>query len=164
ELAARRLPVSFFATIRATDIVRDAELLQLYRRAGILYVLMGIESTNGDVLKQVNKGSTPRHDLQACRLLKEHGIFSVMGHIVGLEDETWATFRQALAHLSEYDGDWLNAMYGTPHARTAFLRDGLFRRLLRTDPITEAVPERRRGGSAETVAPQDQVRQPVEMR
>ena len=31
ELARRRLPVYFFATIRATDIVRDADLLPLYR-------------------------------------------------------------------------------------------------------------------------------------
>ena len=75
ELAARRLPVHFFATIRATDIVRDADLLPLYRKAGILYVLMGIESTDAAVLERVNKGSTPDHDVQACRLLKEHGIF-----------------------------------------------------------------------------------------
>src|SRR5262245_13253912 len=62
ELAGRRLPVHFFATIRATDVVRDADLLPLYRRAGILYVLMGIESTSDAVLRQVRKGSTTRHD------------------------------------------------------------------------------------------------------
>jgi anaerobic magnesium-protoporphyrin IX monomethyl ester cyclase len=248
ELARRRMPVYFFATIRATDIVRDADLLQLYQRAGILYVLMGIESTNGNVLKHVNKGSTTRRDLQACRLLKEHGIFSVMGHIVGLEDETWATFRHALAHLSEYDGDWLNAMYVTPHSWTEFgreaagrsivepdqrkwdyrhqvlgqnylrpwqlfvgvkwlelcfhlrprrlwailrtrdrfrrrqlfwcllhtgrvwvgevvefLRDGLRRRRLHPGSLAEAVPQRRRGRLAEAVAPQGQVRHPVEI-
>jgi anaerobic magnesium-protoporphyrin IX monomethyl ester cyclase len=122
ELAARRLPVFFFATIRATDIVRDADILDLYRRAGILYVLMGIESTDGEVLRQVRKGSTPRDDYRACRLLKEHGIFSVMGHIVGLGDESWGTLRRARLHLSRYDGDWLNAMYVTPHDWTPFGR------------------------------------------
>jgi anaerobic magnesium-protoporphyrin IX monomethyl ester cyclase len=133
ELAARRLPVHFFATIRATDIVRDADLLPLYRQAGILYVLMGIESTDAEVLRKVNKGSTPRDDLRACRLLKENGIFSVLGHIVGLGEETWATFRRARARLAGYDGDWLNAMYVTPHSWTPFGREVEGRRVVEGD-------------------------------
>ena len=68
ELAGRRLPVHFFATIRATDIVRDADMLPLYRQAGILYVLMGIESTDGEVLRQIHKGSTT-----AARLTRPAG-------------------------------------------------------------------------------------------
>jgi anaerobic magnesium-protoporphyrin IX monomethyl ester cyclase len=134
ELAARRLPVHFFATIRATDIVRDADLLPLYRRAGILYVLMGIESTRADVLRQVRKGSTPRHDLEACRLLKRNGIFSILGHIVGLGDESWPAFRAARRDLAEYDGDYLNAMYVTPHDWTPFGRAALGRRVVEPDP------------------------------
>lgn len=119
-MAAHRLPVFFLATIRATDIVRDAELLPLYRRAGILYVLMGIESTNDEVLRQIRKGSTTRDDYQACQLLKRHGMFSILGHIVGFEDETWSTFRTALSQLTHYDGSYVNAMYVTPHSWTAF--------------------------------------------
>jgi anaerobic magnesium-protoporphyrin IX monomethyl ester cyclase len=132
-LAGRRLPVYIFATIRATDIVRDADLLPLYRRAGILYVLMGIESTSGAVLQKINKGSTPRDDLRACRLLKEQGIFSVLGHIVGFEEETWGTFRRALGQLSRYDGDWLNAMYVTPHSWTPFGQEVARRAVVQTD-------------------------------
>jgi anaerobic magnesium-protoporphyrin IX monomethyl ester cyclase len=133
ELAVRRLPVHFFATLRATDVVRDADLLPLYRRAGILYVLMGIESTDAAVLRRVRKGSTPGHDQEACRLLKAHGIFSVLGHIVGLGDETWGTFRRALARLSDYEGDWLNAMYVTPHSWTEFARQTAGRAVVEPD-------------------------------
>jgi anaerobic magnesium-protoporphyrin IX monomethyl ester cyclase len=89
EIRARHLPVRFFATIRATDIVRDRDILPLYREAGILYVLMGIESTSDAVLQQIGKGSTAREDFQACRLLKQHGIFSIIGHIVGFGAEGW---------------------------------------------------------------------------
>jgi anaerobic magnesium-protoporphyrin IX monomethyl ester cyclase len=133
EVAARRLPVRFFATIRATDIVRDREILPLYREAGVLYVLMGIESTSEEVLRQVRKGSTTRDDFRACRLLKEHGIFSIIGHIVGLEDETWSTFRTALRQLRLYDGDYLNAMYVTPHSWTAFGEESGGRRIVQLD-------------------------------
>lgn len=133
EVAARRLPIHFFATIRATDIVRDAALLPLYRQAGILYVLMGIETTNAAVIKQIKKGSTPRHDLEACRLLKQHGIFSILGHIVGLEEETVAGFRAALQHLIRYDGDYLLAMYVTPHSWTQFAQDVGHRAVVQPD-------------------------------
>jgi anaerobic magnesium-protoporphyrin IX monomethyl ester cyclase len=112
--------VHFFATIRATDIVRDADFLSLYRAAGLLYVLMGIDSTDAAVLERVNKGSTTQDDLEACRLLKQHGIFSILGHIVGFEEETWGTLRAARARLARYEGDWLDAMYVTPHSWTPF--------------------------------------------
>ncbi len=130
EMSNRRLPLYFLATIRATDIVRDADILHVYRKAGILYVLMGIESTSEEVLKQIKKGSTTRHDFLACQLLKQHGIFSIIGHIVGLEDETWATFRTALCQLRLYDGDYLNAMYVTPHSWTQFGQEVQNRRLV----------------------------------
>jgi anaerobic magnesium-protoporphyrin IX monomethyl ester cyclase len=133
ELAARRLPVRFFATIRATDIVRDRDLLPLYREAGILYVLMGIESTNDEVLRQIRKGSTSREDFRACRLLKEHGIFSIIGHIVGFAQETRASFRTALRQLHLYDGDYLNAMYVTPHDWTPFAQEARERPVVQLD-------------------------------
>jgi anaerobic magnesium-protoporphyrin IX monomethyl ester cyclase len=133
EMSARKLPVRFFATIRATDIVRDRDILRLYREAGILYVLMGIESTSEEVLLQIKKGSTTREDFQACRLLKEHGIFSIIGHIVGFEEETWSTFGTALRQWRLYGGDYLSAMYVTPHAWTAFGEEVRGRRVVQLD-------------------------------
>jgi anaerobic magnesium-protoporphyrin IX monomethyl ester cyclase len=120
EMAAREVPVYFFATIRATDIVRDAEFLPLYPAAGILYVLLGIDSTDAAVLERVNKGSTTQEDVEACRLLKQNGVFSILGQIVGFEEETHATLRATRARLARYDGDWLNTMYATPHSWTPF--------------------------------------------
>jgi anaerobic magnesium-protoporphyrin IX monomethyl ester cyclase len=113
--------------------VRDAELLPLYRKAGILYVLMGIESTDPTVLQRVNKDSTPEQDVQACRLLKEHGIFSVLGHIVGFEDETPESLQATRRRLKRYEGDWMNAMYVTPHDWTPFGRESLRREVVEPD-------------------------------
>ena len=133
EIRARDLPVRFFATIRATDIVRDRHILPLYREAGILYVLMGIESTSDAVLQQIRKGSTAREDFRACRLLREHGIFSIIGHIVGLGAEGWPAFRTALRQLQLYGGDYLNAMYVTPHAWTRFADEVRGRAIVQPD-------------------------------
>src|SRR5262249_20977527 len=133
ELASRRLPVSFFATIRATDIVRDADMLPLYREAGILYVLLGVDSTDREVLQRVHKGSTPRHDVEACRLLRKHDIFSVLGHVVGFAEETPASLRATQARLAAYEADWLNAMYATPHSWTEFGRQARGQTVVESD-------------------------------
>lgn len=122
EMAARKLPVHLFASIRASDIVRDKNILDLYREAGILYVLIGVESTDPEVLTAIKKGSTTRDDLEACRLFKQHGIFSILGYMVGLKEETWGTFRTAIRQLTHYNGDFVNVVHVTPHRWTDFGR------------------------------------------
>ena len=133
ELAARELPIGMYTTIRASDIVRDADLLPLYRKAGVLYVLMGIESTDPEVLLRVRKGETVEQDRLACKLLRENGLFSVAGHLVGFGDDNWGDFRRALRRVVEYDPDWLNVMHVTPHAWTEFTEAETGRRVIETD-------------------------------
>ena len=125
--------VHLFATIRAKDICRDADMLHLYRQAGILYVLMGIETTDPRLIEQVRKGSSTAYDYQACQLLGEHEIYSIIGHIVGLGDETWADFRRARQALATYDGDYLNAMYVTPHTWTRYADEQADRLVVQED-------------------------------
>lgn len=127
------VPVKIFATIRATDIVRDADILPLYKRAGIDCVLMGIETTDGATLLKIKKGSTNRDDLDAIRLLRRHGILSMVGHIVGFEEERFRTYWQSLRQLLYYDPDLLNAMYVTPHRWTSFHQDNLDRPIVEQD-------------------------------
>ncbi len=114
-LAAEDVPVRLFATIRATDIVRDADLLPLMKRAGLICVLMGIETTDPATLAAIRKGSTTRDDQRAVALLRQHGILSMLGHIVGFAEERLADYRRALRQILLYDPDLLNAMYVTPH-------------------------------------------------
>jgi anaerobic magnesium-protoporphyrin IX monomethyl ester cyclase len=133
EIVARQIDVHFFATIRATDIVRDAAILPLYKKAGLLYILLGIDTTNPELQKHINKRSTVPIDAQACRLLRDNGIRSIVGHIVGLGNETWADFRQARRAIDEYDGDLLNAMYATPHSWAQFARESAPRPVVEED-------------------------------
>jgi anaerobic magnesium-protoporphyrin IX monomethyl ester cyclase len=132
-VVARRVDVHFFATIRATDIVRDADLLPLWRRAGLLYILLGIDATDPALLEHIRKRSTPRVDLEACRLLREHGIRSIVAQIVGLGEETWGGFRRVRRALDAYDGDLLNVMYATPHSWTRFAAESAGRPVVQED-------------------------------
>jgi anaerobic magnesium-protoporphyrin IX monomethyl ester cyclase len=120
ELAARQLPVSLTASIRTSDICRDAALLPLYRRAGFVAILMGVETTDPATITRVAKGSDQGEDVRAIRLLRENGIISILGHVTGLADESWLRGWRTLCGLITYDADLLNAMYATPHDWTTF--------------------------------------------
>ena len=85
------------------------------RRAGLICVLMGIETTDPATLAAIRKGSTQREDQQAVALLRQAGILSMLGHIVGFEEERAADAIQATRQVMAYDPDLLNAMYVTPH-------------------------------------------------
>jgi anaerobic magnesium-protoporphyrin IX monomethyl ester cyclase len=133
ELATRDIGVHFFISIRTPDIVRDADILYLYKKAGIQYVLLGVESVDPQVLKDIKKGSTTRQDLEACRLLKRHGIFSIVAHVVGLQEESWKTFRTAMKQLAYYNGDFVNVTHVTPHSWTEFARQAKDRPIIQPD-------------------------------
>lgn len=132
-MVAEGVPVGLFATIRATDIVRDADLLPLMKRAGLICVLMGIETTDPDTLAAIRKGSTARDDQQAVALLRRHGILSMLGHIVGFEEERFRDYRHAIRQVAAYDPDLLNAMYVTPHRWSDWAAENGERRVIQED-------------------------------
>lgn len=133
ELAARDISVHFFISIRTPDIVRDADILHLYKKAGIQYILLGVESVDPEVLRDIKKGSTTRQDIEACRLLKQHGIFSIVAHVVGLQEESWKTFRTTIRQLAYYNGDFVNVTHVTPHSWTEYGRQAKDRGIIQPD-------------------------------
>lgn len=123
EIARRNLGLALCASIRAQDIVRDAAIMPLYREAGFVYVLMGVETVTEATLRRIRKGCTVDDAYTAVRLLRREGILSIVDYIFGLEEETVGTLWRALRGLLRYDGDFLNALYVTPHAWTPLGRE-----------------------------------------
>lgn len=118
EIGRRGLPIGMCASMRAQDIVRDADILPLYKQAGFLYVLMGVETVSETTLAKIHKGMSVDDAYQAVRLLRRHDIMSIVDYIFGLEDESVGTLWRGLRGLLRYDGDFVNALYITPHAWT----------------------------------------------
>jgi anaerobic magnesium-protoporphyrin IX monomethyl ester cyclase len=118
EIAQRKLSISMCASIRAQDIVRDADILNLYKEAGFTYVLMGIEAVTDEKLAKIRKGSRVDDGYQAVRLLRKHNIMSIVDYIFGIGEETPRTIWLGLRGLLKYDGDFVNALYITPHSWT----------------------------------------------
>lgn len=127
------LSLSLNLNMTAADVIRDADLLPLYKQAGVDYIVMGVESLKDNVIVDIRKNNPFSVSKEAVRLLRENDIISLTNIIYGLEDESWKTLFEKFKGMLELDSDILNAMYLTPHFWTA---DGKS-----TDPATVIQPD-----------------------
>ena len=132
-LIAEEIKVTIVGSTRADDIVRDADLLPLYKKAGCLRFLLGIEGTDEATLATVKKGGTRAKDREALRLLRNHGMIGLCTFAVGFEEETDRDYWRLLRQLLAYDPDQVMSIYATPHRWTPFHGQSAHRRVIRTD-------------------------------
>jgi anaerobic magnesium-protoporphyrin IX monomethyl ester cyclase len=132
-LIAEKVDVILGGTARADDIVRDADILHLYKKAGWTGFLLGIENTGEETLRTIRKGTTTAKDREAIRLLRQHSIISVATWTVGFEEETDRDHWRGLRQLLSYDPDQIHMLYATPHRWTPFFRQAAHRPIIQTD-------------------------------
>jgi anaerobic magnesium-protoporphyrin IX monomethyl ester cyclase len=113
------LGLSLNLNMTAAEVVRDADLIPLYKRAGVDYIVMGVESLKDSVVSSIRKNNPFEVSREAVRLLRENNIVSLTNIIYGLEEENGKTILEKFKGLLELDSDILNAMYLTPHFWTA---------------------------------------------
>jgi hypothetical protein len=95
---------------RADDLA-DPALCRLMARAGCVQVQVGVESGSPEILRAMNKRSSPQAAVAALRACREAGISSFVTVIVGFPGETPATVRQTFELLREARPDFA---YPTP--------------------------------------------------
>ncbi len=132
-LIAENVKLTMIATLRTEDIVRDADILHLYRKAGFVRFLLGTEHTDDAVLEKVRKGSETSVDRQAIRLLRRHGILSLASWVTGFEEEGDRDFWRSYRRLLALDPDQIITLYVTPHRWTPFFREAAGRRVIQLD-------------------------------
>jgi anaerobic magnesium-protoporphyrin IX monomethyl ester cyclase len=133
-LIAEDVPdVILVGSTRAGDIVRDKDILHLYKKAGVQRFLLGMESTDEATLELIKKKSTTTIDREAIRLLRENGILSMATWVVGFEEETWRDHWRGLRQLLSYDPDQVQLLYVTPHRWTPFFELAKTRRVIQTN-------------------------------
>jgi anaerobic magnesium-protoporphyrin IX monomethyl ester cyclase len=133
-LISERVDVTLVGSTRSSDIVRDADILHLYKAAGWERFLLGMESPDEETLRRVKKGGSLSEDREAIRLLRLHGILSMATWVVGFEEETPADLVRGLRTLLAYDPDQIQALFVTPHRWTPFFRDAAERTVIESDP------------------------------
>ena len=132
-LIAEDISVTLVGSTRADDIVRDADILHLYKAAGFERFLLGMENTDEATLKLIRKGGTTTSDREAVRLLRKHNILSMATWVSGFDDQTDADLLRGLRQLISYDPDQIQALYVTPHRWTPYFQLAGERKVVQID-------------------------------
>lgn len=132
-LVAKNLKLILVGSIRADNIVRDAEFLHLYKKAGFERFLLGIENYDETVLAQIKKAGTVSKDKEAIQLLRKHNILSMATYVVGFGEEKTRDFYNSLRQLLSYDPDQVQLLYVTPHKWTPYFEDVKEKEIILTD-------------------------------
>ncbi|MFN3615610.1 MAG: magnesium-protoporphyrin IX monomethyl ester anaerobic oxidative cyclase, partial [Rubrimonas sp.] len=125
ELIARGLPdrVKWGINTRVTDILRDVDLLPLYRRAGLVHVSLGTEAAAQLKLDRFNKETRVEDNRRAIQLLRDADIFTEAQFIVGLENETAETLEETYRYARAWNPDLANWSMYTPWPFSPLFRE-----------------------------------------
>jgi anaerobic magnesium-protoporphyrin IX monomethyl ester cyclase len=125
ELIARGLPdkIKWGINTRVTDIMRDKDLLPLYRRAGLVHVSLGTEAAAQLKLDLFNKETKVSENKEAIRLLREADIFTEAQFIVGLDNETPETLEETFRMAWDWQPDLANWSMYTPWPFTPLFQE-----------------------------------------
>jgi anaerobic magnesium-protoporphyrin IX monomethyl ester cyclase len=113
-LANQKPRVSLSINASVDSVIRDKDILPLYKEAGIDFVAMGVESDDDEVVAGFGKTSY-QMAYEAVRLLRRNKILACVNVIYGLEDESWRTIWRKYRRLRKMNPDFVNATYLTPH-------------------------------------------------
>jgi radical SAM superfamily enzyme YgiQ (UPF0313 family) len=108
---------------RVDTVRRDA--LDLFRRAGVNWLALGVEAGNQSVRQEVSKGSFQEVNIRdVCRTINDAGINIISNYIFGFPDDTHETMQQTLDLALELNTEMANmypcqALPGSPLHLTA---------------------------------------------
>jgi anaerobic magnesium-protoporphyrin IX monomethyl ester cyclase len=93
-------------------------MLPVMRKAGMMWMLAGVESHSPETLKSFNKGIEPSMSTEAFRLLKHNDIFAQATLIVGEKNDSYETIKGLQAFVNKLDPDLAIFMILTPFPGT----------------------------------------------
>ena len=110
--------ITCFMQARCDDVVRNQHLLPKMSRAGINYLLLGVESHSQSNLDSFRKGTKPEDAVSAVRLLKQNGIFAQATCIIGERKDSRKSIDGLRQFIKELDPDLAIFMILTPFPGT----------------------------------------------
>lgn len=113
-------PQAWSAQVRATEIVRDRELLELMRRTNCFMVYVGLESTNPHTLEEYNKRQTVEQIVDAIHTLRKYGIRTHGMFVFGADEDTLESLRATADFAVRHDISTVQFMILTPLPGTRY--------------------------------------------
>jgi len=107
-----------FMQARCDDIVKNQSLLPKMNRAGINWLLLGVESHSETTLDRFHKGTKPKDAEKAIKLLKQNSIFSQATCIIGERKDSAKSIADLREFVDSLDPDIAIFMILTPFPGT----------------------------------------------
>jgi anaerobic magnesium-protoporphyrin IX monomethyl ester cyclase len=95
-----------FLQWRCDDVLRKKNVLPKLRKAGLHWVMMGVESPRDSTLASFRKGIQTEQSTQAVQLLKDNGIFSHAMFVIGDRKDTEQSIADVREFANELDPDF----------------------------------------------------------
>ena len=119
ELCRHMKPLNF--TWSCTCRVHaDSEMLKAMKEAGCRLLIVGFESGDPTILKNIKKGATVRQALAFMKHCKQLGINVHGDFIIGLPGETRDTIMRTIRFAEELDCETIQVSIAHPYPGTAF--------------------------------------------
>jgi len=119
EIARLIKPLGISWTINARANT-DYETLKVMREAGLRHVVVGYESGNAQILKNIKKGVTKEQALKFTKDCKKLGLSIHGAFIMGLPGETKETIQETIRFAKEMDLNSIQASLASPYPGTEF--------------------------------------------
>jgi hypothetical protein len=131
ELLKRERAYQWCGLSRASDIVKNADILPLLRDAGCVGIEIGVESFADQVSRNLDKGEDVESTLKAAGAMKAAGLTPLYTHMLFTPGEDIASHRPKelfLARINEGSpggarSDSALGQLCTPHVKTTFAAD-----------------------------------------
>ena len=108
----------WFMQLRCDDVVKNRDLLPKMRKAGLRWVLLGVESPRQSTLESFKKDITPEDAKKAVKLLRENDIFAQAMLIIGERKDTAKSIAELREFVNELDPDFAIFAILTPFPGT----------------------------------------------
>lgn len=104
-LIERSMDFELFMETRVKDIIRDEDILRRYRKAGIVHIYVGVESTSQETLEKFAKDVSVEESRRAIELINGEDIISETSFVLGMPDETKESIATTLELAKHYSPD-----------------------------------------------------------
>jgi len=113
-LIERDLGTALLLETRVDDILRDADILPLYRKAGIEHIYVGVEATNQKTLDLFKKDAKVEQGRKAIELINHNQMVSETSFVMGMPDDTLEDMQKTIELAKFYDPDMAFFLAITP--------------------------------------------------
>ncbi len=101
----RQIPVKLLMETRVDDILRDADIMWKYKKAGVEHIYVGVEAGTQETLDLFNKETEVCQSKQAIDIINGADIVSETSLVLGLPDDTVESIARTVELAIHYNPD-----------------------------------------------------------